>query len=282
MSRLALSALTHTFMVFQTIAMSHGSQCIPPVTDYAYTLQANSYTGPTRHAVCNALPGLAACFHVQASAPGDDDSDPWPFVPGCCGSQECESFFGECRSSGTLQNTGAVSCGSLVRHIPKVMMTNKAEADGIITTSKSRHAGTHAKHDLKHYMWRLSDEDITCSIHTGVLMAYDLMRVLGFGQLLKDFTTLGAAMKEYFNIIAPSSPPVRTMSMHPINMAASLASTFTTIHEGVGDVGCPRQAQMASRSNTIKFNTSTHTRSDVIMEAWTTGPAGTGSICKGH
>lgn len=145
MSRLALASISHTFMVYQTIALSHGWQSKPPMTQFMYALQANGYTAPTRHSVCNALPALAACLHTQAAAPSHDagDTAAWPFVPITCGSQECESFFGEIRSSGSLKNTGAVSCGSAVRHIPKVMMTNKAEADGVITTTKSKHAGNH-------------------------------------------------------------------------------------------------------------------------------------------
>lgn len=224
MTRLALCAFAHTFLVFQTVAMSHGPKTNPPMTDFKYSLQGHSYTAPTRHAICNALPGLAACLHVQHRACESGDKDAYPFVPGCCGSQECESFFGEIRSSGSLQNTGAVSCGSAVRHIPKVMMTNKAEADGLITTLKSKHAGRHTLHDLSHYKCTTSDWDITCSIHTGVQMAYELLDVLGYGPLLLKFPTLSKVMPTYLEIIAPVSPAVRRLS--------TTDNVFTTLCPG--------------------------------------------------
>lgn len=157
MSRLALAAFLQTMLVFQALGVARGHQTSPPMSRFAYTVQANSYTYPTRNAMLAVLPGLAALFHVQA----DGSPTPFPFVPSTCGSQACESAFAEFRDCRGLQNTGTVSCGSILRQIPRVDACNKAVAEGTLVVNQRRKDGKHVAHPVEKYVWKVSDEDIT-------------------------------------------------------------------------------------------------------------------------
>lgn len=222
MARLAMTAFSHTMLVYQAIAMKDCHETRPTMSQYPQPLQRASYTAPTREAVCQALPCIAAAAHMQArshAACGTSNA----IVPSRFDSQLCESAFASMRGPSSNQNTGAISCADALRLLNNLSATDKAKASGdLIDIPPSKQHCQKNDWGAQHYRWALTDYDITCSIHIGVQMAFKLMSHIGY----LPFKSIKHCNRHSQDICrSPSPAPIRCV--HTLQPLPTLVCTHS-------------------------------------------------------
>ena len=127
------------------------------------------------------------------------------------------------------------------------------QRQGIIKGVKSRKAHAHEVHGADHvaYATRLSDQDMTYSMHLGIATCYELLAGTGYQPLLTRFPSFQQAHLELLRLTAPAKSTGTAVSLHAWECAATAQGTALPVSSDPADpiLASAREAQWFSVVN---------------------------------